>query len=97
MKVFRAGLQHVDEVANLFDQYRQFYKKPADPKGCRRFIGERLANDESVIFAAKPADGSMAGFTQLYHSFCSVEMAELIYLYDLFVVPEARLQASRKP
>lgn len=92
MNVFRVGLQQVDEVATLFDQYRQFYEKSADPKGCRRFIGERLANDESVIFAATLPDGPMAGFTQLYHSFCSVEMAELVYLYDLFVVPEARRQ-----
>lgn len=96
MNVIRAGLKHVDEVAKLFDQYRQFYKKSADPEGCRQFIGERLANDESVIFAAKLADGSIAGFTQLYHSFCSVEMAELIYLYDLFVVPEARRQGVAK-
>ncbi|MEX0706707.1 MAG: GNAT family N-acetyltransferase [Woeseia sp.] len=96
MNVFRVGLQHVDEVANLFDQYRQFYKKSAEPEGCRRFIAERLANDESVIFAAKLADGLMAGFTQLYHSFCSVEMADLIYLYDLFVVPEARRQGVAK-
>jgi len=96
MNVFRAGLEHVNEVANLFDLYRQFYKKSADPEGCRRFIGERLANEESVIFAAKIEDGSIAGFTQLYHSFCSVEMAELIYLYDLFVVPEARQQGVAK-
>lgn len=96
MNVFRVGLQHVDEVANLFDLYRQFYKKSADPKGCWQFIRERMANDESVIFAAKLEDGPMAGFTQLYHSFCSVEMAELVYLYDLFVVLEARRQGVAK-
>lgn len=55
MNIFRVGLHHVDEVANLFDQYRQFYEKSADPEGCRRFIGERLANNESVIFAANLA------------------------------------------
>lgn len=38
----------------------------------------------------------MAGFTQVYHSFCSVEMAELVYLYDLFVLPEARRRGVAK-
>jgi ribosomal protein S18 acetylase RimI-like enzyme len=96
MNIFRVGLDHVDEVSNLFDQYRQFYEKSADPEGCRRFIGERLANNESVIFAANLADGPMVGFTQLYHSFCSVEMTELVYLYDLFVAPEARRRGVAK-
>lgn len=104
MNVFRADTRHVDEVSRLFDLYRQFYEKSPNPEGCRRFIEARLENDESVIFAAASADGSMLGFTQLYHSFCSVEMYELIYLYDLFVLPEARgrgvaralMEAARK-
>ena len=45
-----------------------------------------------MIFAAQTDDGDIVGFTQLYRSFCSVEMKELIYLYDLFVAPRARRQ-----
>jgi len=90
MRIFRADSRHLNDVAELFDQYRQFYKQPADAEGCRRFIRDRMANDESVIFAAQQGDGTLIGFTQLYHSFCSVAMAKLIYLYDLYVVPEAR-------
>lgn len=92
MKVIRANASHLDEVSCLFDLYRQFYKKSPDPEGCRRFIGARIDNDESIIFAAQVEDGSIAGFTQLYHSFCSVEMTELIYLYDLYVIPQSRGQ-----
>ncbi len=92
MKILRATLEHLDEVADLFDRYRQFYEQPADAERCRAFIEARMKNLESVIFAAQAADGRLVGFTQLYHSFCSVEMAELVYLYDLYVLPAARRQ-----
>ena len=90
MQIIRAGLDQLDEVAELFDQYRQFYEQPPDPHGCRAFIEARLERDESVIFAARADGGELVGFTQLYRSFCSVEMGELVYLYDLFVAPAAR-------
>ena len=90
MNVFRADSSRLEELAMLFDQYRQFYEKPADLDGCREFMGARLANDESVILAATVESGKMAGFTQLYPPFCSVEMEQLIYLYDLFVATEFR-------
>jgi ribosomal protein S18 acetylase RimI-like enzyme len=92
VKILRATLEHLDEVAGLFDRYRQFYEQAANPDGCRAFIEARMKNLESIIFAAQAADGRLVGFTQLYHSFCSVDMTELVYLYDLYVVPEARRQ-----
>lgn len=92
MEVFRADLSHLDQLAVLFDQYRQFYEKSSDLDGCRNFMGQRLENDESVVFAVRAASGEIAGFTQLYCSFCSVELAELIYLYDLYVAAEFRRQ-----
>jgi ribosomal protein S18 acetylase RimI-like enzyme len=90
MKIIRAQSQQLDQLASLFDQYRQFYQQAPDLEGCRRFMAERLRNNESVIFAAQTPAGDLLGFTQLYRSFCSVEMKELIYLYDLFVQPDAR-------
>jgi len=90
VKIFRAGLEHVDELAGLFDQYRVFYEKDSDLEACRRFLAERLKNDQSIIFAAQGSNGALQGFTQLYQSFCSVELGPLIYLYDLFVEPSAR-------
>jgi len=92
MNIFRADDRYLDELSELFNEYRKFYDQPSDPEGCLRFLTERLANEESVIFAAQLEDGRMAGFTQLYLSFCSVEMKELIYLYDLFVSSVARRQ-----
>ncbi len=90
MKIIRANAENLDELAGLFDQYRQFYQQPPDFEACRAFMAERIENDESVIFAAQSDQGSIIGFTQLYRSFCSVELKELIYLYDLFVAPVAR-------
>ena len=92
MNILRANIGQLEALAGLFDQYRCFYEQASDPEACRKFIGDRLSNDESVIFAAQTDDGEIVGFTQLYRSFCSVEMKELIYLYDLFVAPHARRQ-----
>jgi ribosomal protein S18 acetylase RimI-like enzyme len=92
MRIFKADLTHLDQLARLFDLYRQFYEQPADLEACRTFMGARMLNGESVIFAAQRESGEIVGFTQLYHSFCSVELKELIYLYDLFVDPDARRQ-----
>lgn len=90
MNLFQANESHLEQLADLFDQYRQFYEEEPDLEGCRQFIGERIRNGESVVFAAQADDGELAGFTQLYCSFCSVEMKELVYLYDLYVAPKHR-------
>ena len=92
MNILRANLGQLEALAGLFDQYRCFYEQVSDPEACRKFIGDRLRNNESVVYAAQTSDGDIVGFTQLYRSFCSVEMKELIYLYDLFVAPLARRQ-----
>jgi GNAT superfamily N-acetyltransferase len=88
-ELIRATLDHLDQLAPLFDGYRQFYKQPADPEAGRQFLAERLDNDESVIFLAL-VDGQPAGFTQLYPSFSSVSLRRLWILNDLFVAPAAR-------
>jgi len=90
MNIFRGNIEHLDDLADLFDQYRQFYEQPPNFEACRAFMAERIKNNESVIFAAQSDDGTLIGFTQLYRSFCSVELKEIFYLYDLFVDPSAR-------
>jgi ribosomal protein S18 acetylase RimI-like enzyme len=77
-------------VAELFDLYRQFYKQAPDAEGARAFIAARQARQESVILLAETGTGPLAGFCQLYPSFCSVEAAPIYVLYDLFVRPGAR-------
>jgi len=91
--VFRADAQHLDVLAPLFDGYRRFYRQPSDLAAARRFLADRLAADESVIFAAAlPEADGLAGFTQLYPFFSSVRMRRVWVLNDLYVAPGARRQ-----
>ena len=80
----------LEQVALLFDLYRQFYQQPSDLPLARRFIADRLANDESVIFVASAEPNDLVGFTQVYPTFCSVSAAPIHILYDLYVAKAAR-------
>ena|SRR5438270_2384911 len=93
MEIIRAGGEHLDLVAPLFDAYRQFYHQAADPAGARQFIAERLKNEDAVIFLAldrKKDSIKGLGFVQLYPSLASIPMKPIWILYDLFVAPSAR-------
>jgi ribosomal protein S18 acetylase RimI-like enzyme len=91
-----AGITDVETVADLFDQYRQFYQQAPDPDLARRFIRDRIQRHDSVILLAVTADGAAAGFCQLYPSFCSVAAAPIFILYDLFVAPDHRKTGTAK-
>jgi ribosomal protein S18 acetylase RimI-like enzyme len=78
-------------IAPLFDGYRQFYGKQSDLDRAQWFISERMLRGESVIFVASVAQvHGLAGFTQLYPTFTSVNTARIWHLNDLFVAPSAR-------
>lgn len=85
-----ATISDLDDVALLFDAYRQFYQQAPALAKARRFIQERIQNRESVILLATREDQKIVGFCQLYPSFCSVEAKPIYVLYDLYVTPEAR-------
>jgi GNAT superfamily N-acetyltransferase len=85
----RVTADGVELVAPLFDAYRQFYGRPSDLDGARRFLTDRLARGESAIFTVIE-EGRALGFTQLYPSFSSVSMKPVWILNDLFVAAEAR-------
>ena len=88
--VRQASIHDLDLVAPLFDGYRQFYGKPADLELARRFLHERLQQQDSVVLFAIDEEGRGIGFTQLYPLFSSVRAARTYLLNDLFVAPEAR-------
>ena len=87
--LIQANLNHLDDLAVLFDAYRVFYKKETDLDAAKKFLRERLANDQSVIFMVYN-DSRAVGFTQLYPGFSSVNMAAVWLLNDLFVDPVYR-------
>jgi ribosomal protein S18 acetylase RimI-like enzyme len=80
----------LDDIAQLFDSYRQFYEQPPDLARARSYLEERMRRNESVIYVAEDDNGKLVGFTQLYPTFCSVRLAPTYVLYDLFVSKTAR-------
>ena len=79
----------VNEVALLFDEYRQFYGQPSNPSAAQKFLRERVAAGDSEILVAT-FDNVAVGFVQLYPSFSSVVMQRIWILNDLFVTVEYR-------
>jgi len=96
IRIHQADGSDLNAVAALFNQYRIFYGKQDNAVGAARFIGERLALRDSVIFvAAVFRDGieaawEAAGFVQLYPSFSSLSMSRLWILNDLYVAKPFR-------
>lgn len=90
MKIRRFEPRDLAEMARLFNDYRVFYEQPSDLGLAKRFIAERTQADDSVIFIADAGNSMLAGFCQLYPSFCSVAGAPIYVLYDLFVSPSCR-------
>lgn len=87
--VRQAALSDLDQLAALFDQYRQFQGQPADLGAAREFLRARLGQGESVAFIAHHQDRAV-GFAQLYPSFSSVSLQRVFILNDLFVSPAGR-------
>ena len=86
-----AAAPDLDQLADLFDQYRQFYQCSPDLGAAQAWLAENIEADRSTIFAAD--NGSeLLGFTQLYPALCSVDLIDYFVLYDLFVVKAARRQ-----
>ncbi|MEP5566354.1 MAG: GNAT family N-acetyltransferase [Halioglobus sp.] len=90
LRIVTAGEEHLADIARLFDLYRQFYDEPANPKLARRFIGNNIRKQRSVILLALDKDNQPLGFTQLYPGWCSVAAAPLMTLYDLYIDEHAR-------
>ncbi len=82
--VRQAVLADLEELTQLFDQYRQFQGQPSDLAAARAFLCARFDHCESILFLAR--DGATpVGFAQLYPSFSSVALARVFILNDLFV------------
>lgn len=84
LNVRQAVLADLDDLAALFDGYRQFQKQAGDLDAARAFLRARFDHGESVLFIARDGDTPL-GFAQLYPSFSSVALARVFVLNDLFV------------
>ena len=92
MKIIPATEDNTDAIAGLFDHYRQFYQCESDIELSKRFISERLHNNESTIFVAIDDGAVTRGFVQIYPSFCSIDAGKILILHDLFVEKSVRNQ-----
>lgn len=86
----------VDNVAALFDAYRQFYGQKSDLPLAIRYISDKIDKNGSVIILAEDRNQRILGFCQLYPTFCSIEAAPIFILYDLFVAPPDRKSGTGK-
>lgn len=80
----KAEIKDVDQLSELFDQYRVFYNKNSDISSAKKFLKERIENKDSEIFVAE-SEGNLVGFVQLYPLFSSTRMKRYWLLNDLYV------------
>lgn len=85
----KAQLTDVQQLAELFDQYRIFYHKDSDIPAAEKFLTERIENNDSEIFVAEN-EGKLIGFVQLYPLFSSTRMKRYWLLNDLYVNENSR-------
>jgi ribosomal protein S18 acetylase RimI-like enzyme len=90
LSIRRASIDDLNQLAQLFDAYRQFYEQAPDIALASAFIAERISKQESIIFVAENIEKQLIGFCQIYPSFCSVAAAKIGVLYDLFVDSSTR-------
>ncbi len=91
----KANTKDAKKIGEVFDLYRQFYKKESDVEICKKYIKERLNNNEADIFIFED-NNECIGFVQLYTTFDSLELSKKIVLYDLYVRSEYRTQGFGK-
>lgn len=89
LKILRATTKNADEIASLFNSYREFYKQKSDLKSAKNFISQRLKNKDSIIFIAK-TNHQIVGFVQLFPAFSSIAIRSILILNDLYVATSAR-------
>jgi ribosomal protein S18 acetylase RimI-like enzyme len=90
MRIRQACVFDIEQIAPLFDAYREFYAQTSDIRRAREFLHERFAHHESIILIALDEFGSVIGFVQLYPLFSSVRGVRTYVLNDLFVAKHAR-------
>lgn len=95
MIVRRATLEDLNQLAVLFDEYRQFYGASSNLKQSYNFLKQRFENKESVIFI-HVKDDVFTGFILLYLGFSSVACSNYYILDDVYVTPIYRRQGSAR-
>ena len=88
--IIEAKSKHIEQVGEIFDLYRQFYKYESNLIESTNYIKDRIINKESIIFIALNDVNQAMGFVQLYETFGSLDLGKIIILYDLYVKKDHR-------
>ena len=87
--VAQATPRDVAAIVPLFAAYRAFFAGGRDADQSRRFLEERLARGDSVVFVAWMGDEA-EGFIQLYPLWSSWHCRRIWFLSDLYVEERSR-------
>lgn len=93
MRIVTATARDLDLMVPLFVGYRRFYTLGSNTTDVRAYLAARLRRREATVFLAVEGTGAARralGFTLLYPTFSSLQMARVWVLNDLFVHPDAR-------
>lgn len=96
LKIIKGDLENLELLGELFNKYRIFYGQDSDLEASRKFVEERMKNNESVIFIIIEDSVKPLGFVQLYPSFSSVSMKRTWVLNDLYVEESERKKGVGK-
>ena len=89
VQIERATNTQLEELVPLLSAYREFYEQKADADSERKYLEERMSNNECAVFLARE-EGQAAGFVLLYPTFDSVMLSPIWVLHDLFVSQDQR-------
>jgi ribosomal protein S18 acetylase RimI-like enzyme len=89
LSVRPATIEDLTAAVELFQGYLRFYEREHALDAVRRFLRERLAGGDSIIYLAFDEQAPI-GLAQVYPTFSSLSLARSWVLNDLFVDPEAR-------
>jgi GNAT superfamily N-acetyltransferase len=98
MHIKQATLDDLEDLLPLFDAYRVFYKKESNLPATRKFLTERILQNESIVYLIYTVRedsfgegvSEAVGFTQIYPVYSSVRLSRMWLLNDLFVQPAHR-------
>lgn len=80
----KATIADIEQLSELFDQYRIFYNKQSNIIDAKSFLKERINQQDSEIYVVEN-NQILVGFVQLYPLFSSTRMKKYWLLNDLFV------------
>ena len=89
IEIRQGSLGLIDQMSELFNQYRIFYGQKNELEKAKDFLLARLKFQDSLICLAFREDKAV-GFMHLYPCFSSVRLQPIYILNDLFVHQNCR-------